>query len=165
MRGKWFSMKLAVRQALLGLIWLGLINCESSLLAAEPYILPVPNIVIYPGDVIKDNCLVDRDFSADFSTRNSAVIDSRAALVGKVARRTLLPGSPISLSVVGDPRAVANGAKVRLLYENGALAITAYGTALQAGSVGEIISVRNLGSGLTVSGTVQADGSVRVGGG
>jgi len=68
------------------------------------------------------------------------------------------------LNAVRDPKTVTNGAKVRLLFEDGGLAITAYGTALQAGSVGEIISVRNLGSGLTVSGAVQADGSIRVGG-
>ena len=158
-------MILAVRQGLLGLFGFGLMNCESSLVAAEPNLLPVPTVIIYPGDVIKDNSLVDRDFSADFPTSKLAAIDNRAALVGKVARRTLMPGFPIPASAVGDPKAVANGAKVRLLYEDGALAITAYGTALQAGSVGEIISVRNLGSGLTVSGTVQADGSVRVGGG
>jgi flagella basal body P-ring formation protein FlgA len=158
-------MNFAVRQGLLGLLGFGLMNCESSLVAAEFNMLPVPTVIIYPGDVIKDNSLVDRDFSADFPTSKLAAIDSRAALVGKVARRTLMPGFPIPASAVGDPKAVANGAKVRLLYEDGALAITAYGTALQAGSVGEIISVRNLGSGLTVSGSVQADGSVRVGGG
>jgi len=158
-------MNLAVRQGLLGLLGFGFMNCESSLVAAEPNMLPVPTVIIYPGDVIKDNSLVDRDFSADFPTSKLAAIDSRAALVGKVARRTLMPGFPIPASAVSDPKAVANGAKVRLLYEDGALAITAYGTALQAGSVGEIISVRNLGSGLTVSGSVQADGSVRVGGG
>ncbi len=158
-------MYLAVRRGLLGLLWFGLMNWESSLVAAELNMLPVPTVIIYPGDVIKDNSLVDRDFSADFPTSKLAAINSRAALVGKVARRTLMPGFPIPASAVGDPKAVANGAKVRLLYEDGALAITAYGTALQAGSVGEIISVRNLGSGLTVSGSVQADGSVRVGGG
>jgi flagella basal body P-ring formation protein FlgA len=139
-------------------------NCESSLLAAEPYILPVPGIIIYPGELIKDNRLVDRDFSADFPTSKLAAIDS-AALVGKVARRTLFPGSPIPWSAVGDPNAVANGAKVRIVFEDGLLAIMAYGTALQAGSVGDVISVRNLSSGLTISGAVQADGSVRAGGG
>jgi len=163
MRGHWLSG--VARQGLPGLFWLWLMSCGSPLLAAEPFILPVPAVTLYPGDVIKDNALVDRDFSADFPSRNLAAIDSRAAIVGKVARHTLLPGLPISPSAISDPRAVANGAKVRLLYKDGGLAITAYGTALQAGSVGEMISVRNLGSGLTVSGTVQADGSVRVGGG
>src|SRR5579875_207109 len=164
MGGTQHSVILVVKWALHGLLGFGLVYWGTSFAAADPYILPVPNIVIYPGDIIKDNRLVDRDFTAEFPKRNLTAIDSRTALIGKVARRTLFPGSPIPLNAVGDPRAVANGAKVRLLYEDGTLAIISYGTALQPGSVGEVISVRNLGSGLTVSGTVQADGSVRVGG-
>jgi flagellar basal body P-ring formation protein FlgA len=164
MREKWLPMNRAARHRLLALLWLSLMNCGSSLYAAESNILPVPSIIIYPGEVIKDNFLIDHDFSADRPATKLAAIDNRAALVGKVARHTLLPGLPIPLSAISDPKAVANGAKVRLVFEDGGLAITAYGTALQAGSVGEIISVRNLGSGLTVSGSVQEDGSVRVGG-
>jgi flagella basal body P-ring formation protein FlgA len=159
------SMNRAMRQGLLGLLGFGLMTCESPLQAAESNVLPVPTVVIYPGDVIKDTNLVDRDVSADLPASTLAAIDSRSAIVGKIARRTLLPGLPIPPSAISDPKAVVNGAEVRLLYEDGSLVITAYGTALQAGSVGEIISVRNLRSGLTVSGSVQADGSVRVGGG
>jgi flagella basal body P-ring formation protein FlgA len=164
MRGKRFFMDLSRRFGLPWLLGLGVMSLEDVALAAEPNILPVPIAIIYPGEVIKDNSLIDHDFSADFPTSKFTAFDSRAAIVGKVARRTLLPGSPIPLNAVGDPKTVANGAKVRLLFEDGGLAITAYGTALHAGSVGEIISVRNLGSGLTVSGAVQADGSIRVGG-
>ena len=40
--------------------------------------------------------------------------------------------------------------------------IVAYGSALQAGGVGDLIRVRNQDSGLVVSGRVQADGSIRV---
>ena len=140
-------MNLAVRQGLLGLLGLGLMTCESSLQAAESNIVPVPTVVIYPGGVIRDTDLVDRDVSADPAASKWAALDSRSAIVGKIARRTLLPGLPIPPSAVSDPKAVANGAKVRLLYEDGTLAITAYGTALQAGSVGEIISVRKLAAG------------------
>ncbi len=165
MRGKWHSINLAARRGLLGIAGLGGMSCASPLLAAELNILPVPSIVIYPGEVIKDNCLVDQDFSAGFAASKLAAIGTRAAIVGKVARRTLLPGSPVPLNAVADPRAVSNGGKVRILFQDGVLAITAYGTALQAGSAGDIISVRNLGSGLTIWGTVQADGSVRAGGG
>lgn len=165
MPAKWLSMNLAVKRGLLGLLGFGLMNCNSSLFAAEPYILPVPGIMIYPGDVIKDNSLVDRDFSMDIPSRNLAAIETRAGLVGKVARRTLFPGSPVPASAIGDPNVVANGAKVQILFHEGVLTISAYGTALQAGNVGDVIAVRNVSSGLTISATVQADGSVRAGGG
>ena len=133
--------------------------------AGESYMLPVPSVTIYPGDMIKDAWLVDRDFSGNTLAMRGTMIQSRSALVGKLARRTLLPGAPIPANSVTEPRAVSNGGKVRVVFSQDGLEITTYATALQNGSVGEVISVRNLDSGLTISGTVQEDGSVRVGGG
>jgi flagella basal body P-ring formation protein FlgA len=135
-------------------------------LAPEPLLaadlsLPVPTIVIYPGDTIRDNILVDRDFALA-PPAAGAVIDNRAALIGKIARRTLLPGKPIPTIAVTEPRVVANGAQVKVVFEEGGLTITTYATALQAGGVGDIVKVRNPESGLVVSGTIQPDGSVRI---
>ena len=53
--------------------------------------LPVPRLTIYPGDVIGDEQLVERAFIAHTVAR-STVHEAREALIGKVARRTLLPG-------------------------------------------------------------------------
>jgi flagella basal body P-ring formation protein FlgA len=165
MQGKPFLARPgAVVQGLRAALALFVMSPHSAAIADGPNILPVPVITIYPGDVIKDDWLADRDFPAARGTSNSTVVTSRAAIAGKIARRTLLPGSPIPLSAVAYPKLVANGAKVRLVFEEGPLAITAYGIALQAGSAGDVIPVRNLASGMTVSGTVQADGSIRVGG-
>ncbi|HLH10782.1 MAG TPA: flagellar basal body P-ring formation chaperone FlgA [Methylovirgula sp.] len=140
---------------------LGLLIAGGPAYAADP--LPVPAIVIYPGDTIKDQMLVDRDYPEDSPVRGSA-IGSHAALVGKIARRTLLPGLPIPINAVGSPDAVTNGAKVRVIFEQDGLVIETYAAALQSGGVGQVISVRNLDSGITISGIVQSDGSVRVGG-
>ena len=93
------------------------------------------------------------------------MIRSRAGLVGKMARRTLLPGWAILPNSVNNPRAVVNGAEVRLVYVDGGLTIIASASALQDGAIGDTIKVRNVDSGLTVSGVIQADGSVRVSGG
>jgi len=127
-------------------------------------ILPVPSVTIYPGDTIKDSYLVDRDFANDPFGPRQGVIESRSALVGKLARLTLLPGNPIPLNAVTEPNAISNGARVRVVFEQEGLDIETYAIALQAGSVGEVISVRNPDSGLTISGVIQSDGSVRVGG-
>jgi flagella basal body P-ring formation protein FlgA len=140
------------------------LNCQC-VVAAAGTLLPVPGTTIYPGDVITEHALVDRDFSDDSVMGKMAGVRTRADLVGKVARRTLLPGQPIPSNAVGEPTVVANGKKVRILFEEGPLHISTLGTALQSGSAGDIISVRNIASGLTVSGTVQADGTVQVGGG
>ncbi len=125
--------------------------------------LPVPAQVIYPGDKISDAMLVDSSDSKDLMPPN--VLWDRADLVGKVARRTLLPGRPIPAIAVEEPRAVSTGAQVTLVYEQDGLTIVAKAQALQNGFVGQIVQVRNLDSGLVVTGSVQADGSVRVNGG
>jgi flagellar basal body P-ring formation protein FlgA len=153
-----------MRLAVVGVLALVALRCQSGVAAAETNLLLVPAMTIYPGDIITDQVLVDRDFSSDPMMSKMAGARTRANLVGKVAWRTLLPGQPILANAVGEPTVVASGGKVRILFEEGTLRITALGTALQSGGAGDIISVRNISSGLTVSGTVQADGCVHVGG-
>ncbi len=80
-------------------------------------------------------------------------------VVGKVARRTLLPGQAIPTNAVGEPKLVTIGATVRVVYKEDGLTIATYASALQAGAVGDVVSVRNIESGLTISGIVQRDGS------
>lgn len=122
---------------------------------------PVPAVTIYPGDVIREEQLADQDFPDAFAS--AAFASNRTMLVGKVARRTLLPGKPIAANAVGEPRLIIVGARVKVIYEDGGLNIMAYGAALQAGVAGDFVSVRNVESGVTVSGTVSPDGSVHVG--
>ncbi|HWT29668.1 MAG TPA: flagellar basal body P-ring formation chaperone FlgA [Propylenella sp.] len=124
--------------------------------------LPVPQVTIYPGDPIEPELLVDRTFSAGL-IGNMAVIDDRGRLAGKVAKRTLLPGYPIPVNSVEEPNVIAAGIPVRVVFQDGGLRITVLASAMQAGGVGDVISVRNLESGLTLHGVVQADGTVRVG--
>ena len=92
-------------------------------------------------------------------------VEDRALIVGKVARLTLLPGHAIPFAGVSNRKVVANGAEVRLVYAEGGLLIMTTGAALQDGSIGDVVRVRNSDSGVTVSGAVQPDGSVKVGGG
>jgi flagellar basal body P-ring formation protein FlgA len=131
--------------------------------AAQEAVAPSPRIVIYPGDVIRDDMLVDnpqivRDGSGPF-------IESRSLVVGKIARLTLLPGHAIPFAGISNRKLVSNGAEVKLVFSEGDLLIMTTGSALQDGSIGDIVRVRNDDSGVTVSGAVQPDGSVRVSGG
>jgi flagellar basal body P-ring formation protein FlgA len=131
--------------------------------AAQEALAPTPRVVIYPGDVIRDDMLADisgvaRDGSGSF-------VEQRSLIVGKVARLTLLPGHAIPFSGVSNRKVVANGAEVKLVYSEGGLVITTSGAALQDGSIGDVVKVRNSDSGVTVSGAVQPDGSVSVSGG
>jgi flagella basal body P-ring formation protein FlgA len=136
--------------------------CAASSLAQEA-LVPTPKAVIYPGDVILGEMLVDvanvaRDGSGPF-------VDSRSLIVGKAARLTLLPGHAIPFSGISNRKLVSNGAEVKLVFSEDDLVIMTTGAALQDGSIGDIVRVRNDDSGVTVSGAVQPDGSVRVSGG
>lgn len=133
--------------------------CFASLSHAEERLLPVPSSVIYPGDVIRDQMLTERIFGSGV---DASTVDTKSALVGKVARRTLLPDRPIPSYAVDAPKLVSINSQVKIVFDEGGLVIIAYGSALQAGAVGDLIRVRNQDSGLTVSGRVQPDGSVRV---
>lgn len=131
---------------------------------AEELTRPAPKAVIYPGEIIRDDMLVDAP-ADDFGSRVGPLADTRKAVVGKMALRTLLPGEAIGLSDVGAPRLVVNGAEVALYYIEDGLTIATSASALEDGSAGDVVRVRNNDSGVVVSGAVQPDGSVRVGGG
>lgn len=129
-------------------------------LAAEK--LPMPRVTIYPGDIIAATMLTDGSF-ADGTAANFPIVASSDGLVGKVARRTLLPGHLIASNAIGEPDIVQRGTIVPAIYSDGALTITASVLALESGALNAPIQVRNVDSGKVIVGAVQADGSVRVG--
>lgn len=134
---------------------------------AEPCVaadvkLVVPNVTIYPGDIIADAQIIDRDFPMG-ATGKIPIAEERSMVVGKVARRTLLPGKPIPLMGVRDPDTIARGGTVIAMYKAGGLTITSIVTPLRAGQVGDVIEARNIDSGQVIRGVVQADGTLRVG--
>jgi flagellar basal body P-ring formation protein FlgA len=131
-------------------------------LQASEVRLPVPSVTIYPGDTIGEEQLAERAFIAA-TVQRATVFDARDAITGKVAKRTLLPGQPIPLAAVRDAYVVVQGKTTVAVFEAGPLTITLQATALQNGSVGDLVSLRNNDSGATIKGTVAADGTVRLG--
>jgi len=125
---------------------------------------PTPKAIIYPGESITDEMLEDKSFPVNERTATTQFV-SRDGLIGKVARRTLLPGDMIAQTSVDNPRLVKIGANVRIIFVDASMQISATGVAQQAGALGDMIRVRNEDSGLFVTGRVQADGSVQVGDG
>ncbi|PZU93876.1 MAG: flagella basal body P-ring formation protein FlgA [Chelatococcus sp.] len=151
----------ARRPGLAGLVWLAAIAAPPAL--AQEVMLPVPVITLYPGDVVTDSHVVERAFRA--GTRASQFsIESRMAIIGKVARRTLLPGQPIPVNAVDDPKLVRRGVPTQIVFRDADLVITGVVEPLQSAAVNETVKARNPDSGLVVVGVVQADGTIRVGG-
>ena len=122
----------------------------------------IPNRVIYPGETIepaslKQVTLIPGKHKPDgMATRSEE-------LQGKVAKRTLLPGRYIPVTAIRDAWLVEQGASVQVYFTAGALTISAAGVTLQPGAAGDQIKIRNIDSGKIISGTVMADGTIKVG--
>jgi len=85
-----------------------------------------------------------------------------ADLVGKAARRTLHPGRPIRSADLMPPIVVAKNKLVSMVYEVGALRLTARGRTLTDGGAGAVIKVLNIDSNRTVDALVIDDNTVAV---
>jgi flagella basal body P-ring formation protein FlgA len=120
----------------------------------------VPTQIIYPGEEIDAKRLK----TVEVTNRNLAQGYASAIdqVEGLVTTRTLLPGRTIMVASLKQPSAVKRGDKILLVYDNGVLRITAAGTPLGDGAVGELIQVRNTDTGVTLSGTIMPDRSVLV---
>lgn len=129
---------------------------------AQELLLPVPSVTLYPNDEIGEEHVIDRAFIASTVTRGS-VQEDRRTIVGKVARRTLIKGQPIPVNALREPYVVLSGKPAVVIYEEGGLTITGQATALQSGSIGDVVSLRNAESGTMIRGIVSKDGTVRVG--
>ena len=141
---------------------LALLAFEPPAWADDP-LAPSPKAIIYPGDVITDDMLVQAPIAVQ--PYSGPVAMSANDVVGMVAHRTLLPGQSIPMAALAPPRVLRAGAPVKMIYVDGGLTIEASGSALQDGAAGQIVKVRNDDSGVTVTGRARPDGSVLVSGG
>lgn len=86
-----------------------------------------------------------------------------AAVIGREARVTLYPGRPILSGQIGAPALVERNQVVRMHFAQGALNIVTEGRALERAGEGEMLRVMNMASRQIVTGSVAADGSIKVG--
>jgi flagella basal body P-ring formation protein FlgA len=122
----------------------------------------IPNRVIYPGETIDIAALKEVTLKPG-KVIPPAVAFRAPELEGKVAKRTLLPGRYIPATAVREAWLVEQGASVQVSFVSGSLTITATAVTLQPGAAGDFVRVRNIDSGKILSGTVMADGSIRIG--
>ncbi|WP_312946153.1 flagellar basal body P-ring formation chaperone FlgA [Agrobacterium sp.] len=131
----------------------------TSSVAQAPVAL-VPTRIIYPGEVISADALKEVEVT------NPNISNGYASEVGQIegliSKQTLLPGRTIPVAALRIPYAVTRGASVRLTFTIGHMTISAAGTPMQDGGVGDVVRVRNIDSGVIVNGTVMRDGSIQV---
>ena len=85
-----------------GLLVALLVLASARAVLAEERRLPVPAVTIHPGEVIREEMVAERAFAANL-LGVAMFVDGRSSLVGRMARRTLLPGQPIPINAVEDP--------------------------------------------------------------
>ena len=120
----------------------------------------VPTQIIYPGEEVDPKRLQ----TVEVTNRNLAkgYAQDISQVQGLITTRTLLPGRTIMIAALRQPYTIKRGDKILLVYDNGGLRITAAGTPLADGVIGELIQVRNTDTGVILSGTVMPDRSVLV---
>ncbi|KAB0676520.1 flagellar basal body P-ring formation chaperone FlgA [Aureimonas leprariae] len=123
--------------------------------------LPVPMAVVYPGQPVADKGVSLAKFRVPAAKLADYAVEE-SMLSGRVAKRTLLPNRPILLSDLKSPDVVRAGVPVPIVYREAGVFISGLGTPLASAGPGDAIRVRNTDSGITVSGIVQADGSIEV---
>ena len=115
---------------------------------------------IYPGQVVPSEAL--QEVALNWHP-TAPIVRSPAQIEGKVARRTLLAGRLIPEGSVREPYVVETGSPVTVMFVEGGLMISTKAVALQSGAAGDMIRLRNMDSGVVLSGVVLADGTVRIG--
>jgi flagella basal body P-ring formation protein FlgA len=111
------------------------------------------NEVLKSSDVV-----IERRPKAEVGT--DAAVRDRA--VGMQARRQLRAGQAIRTADLAKPDLVQRDQNVTLIYEAPGLYLTMRGKALDNGTEGDVVSVMNLQSKRTVSGTVTGRGQVTI---
>jgi flagella basal body P-ring formation protein FlgA len=136
----------------------------ASLDAAQPAgeVVLIPNRVIYPRETIALDAL-KKVTLVPGKKKPDAVATRAEELEGRIAKRTLLPGHYIPTNAIREPWVVEQGAPVQVIFATGPLTISATAVTLEPGSAGDLVKVRNIDSGKIFSGTVMADGTIRVG--
>jgi flagella basal body P-ring formation protein FlgA len=110
--------------------------------------VPVLRELVARGSLVSQDLI---DYSLLPANRLAAgmVVDA-ADLIGQAARRTLHPNRPIRAADLMAPIVVAKNKLVSMVYEVGALRLTARGRALGDGGAGALIKVLNIDSKRTV---------------
>jgi flagella basal body P-ring formation protein FlgA len=122
--------------------------------------VPVLRDMVTRGQLVTRD-LVDHQLLPANRLAGGIVVDA-ADLVGQAARRTLHANRPIRAADLMPPIVVAKNNLVHMVYEVGALRLTARGRALADGGAGAMIKVLNIDSKRTVDAMVISSDTVAV---
>lgn len=130
--------------------------------ARVEWIMPVvvANRPLMRGEIVGSNDLTIEQ--RDVAGMSSGFYSNIDEVVGMVASRSLAAAMPLGPGLLKPPTLIRRGERVTIMAVAGALEVRMEGEALQDGSKGAMIRVRNLSSRQEVEGEVVSAGLVRV---
>jgi len=111
---------------------------------------------------IRNRAIITESDLTIIQTASPGDFQTAAEIVGMEAKTTLYAGRPIGPSEIGPPTVVQRNQTVTLIYQFGALSISAEGRALARGGIGDRVKAMNISSRATVSGIVSGPGKIRI---
>ncbi len=129
-------------------------------LAVLTSMVPVPTRRLAPEEIVQPSDLMMVEIP--IRRLGQHAVRSPEELVGKEVRRVLVPGRPVQKHSVVPPKLILRGEKVRIVFDTGALRLTASGRAMDDAHLGQEVSVVNLSSRKAIVAVARADGLVVV---
>lgn len=140
--------------------------------APQPWTLYVPvqvdasvQTVVLRDTMPRGSILAASDMRVELKPADSVygqLLTSLASAAGKQLRRDMRAGTALRLNMLVDPQSVARGQTTQILSVVNNIEVVMNGTALNGGSAGDVIKIRNNTSGRLLEGVVMMDGRVRV---
>jgi flagella basal body P-ring formation protein FlgA len=122
--------------------------------------VPTLKRVIKPGIVIADEDIEYIKFGNNIA--GNIALDA-GEIVGKSLKHSIYPKTPVPLNVITEPFVIKANQSVTLLYKKDNITLKVSGIALDNGSLGSNIRVRNANSNQIIHGTVRDANIVIVG--
>lgn len=122
--------------------------------------IPVANRRIRREDVITESDITWLRWP-ETKLRPDMMTDS-ANIIGYSPKRGLSANRPIRVDEIASPVVISKGDAVTMIVKTNSMEISALGTAMNAGGVGEMISLRNMDSNTEVHGRVIRQGVVEI---
>jgi len=112
------------------------------------------------GDILRDDDLGYRELELKHAAHH--FFTDKQRLIGRQVSRRIAADAPIRSNQTRRPTAIERGARISILSSTPGLRVRMAGKALDKGSVGDVIRVRNASSGRELDARVLSPGVVRV---
>lgn len=122
-------------------------------------------VVVAAGSLTRGSLITPADIRLERRETGALMrgyYDNPADALGMEVRRSLRPGDVLTDAYLKTPLWVERGQLVRLLSEGGGIRVSMSGEALEGGSAGDRIRVRNVSSQRILEGVIESPGVIRV---